>query len=794
MKRIISIWSAVLIICSCTIDDIIGRDDSNKDSTENTVVEVPVEFSIALPDSEMAKSSISASESTVRDINIYAYHDGRLEKSAYFEAVKNFTLPLVKERTYNIYVLSNLGKLSPPALENEMLATKFSMGSMAYISGGFPMSWSYKRLEINESSIPIDINLIRLVSRIRFSLDRSALENFKVTAVRLCQSALKLYPFISASRAESAADVSNGDYASAQDLKGINSGECISFYAYENCQGVLLPDNPDAESKIPSSIPANADLCTYLEMTASFSGKYDGIDVSSNNVKYRFYLGADNCSDFNVKRNTDINIHLKVTEERIFDDSWRVNYGSELPEIGYGFEIVQTEAEVGPGMTTSLSANYYRMVDGRIDQNTDVTDYAAWTSSDESIAAVTDGVVTGVSKGTATITATYNGYRSSSIITVKDVTSYRLNISPADMNLVIGRSGKMTAVLATLLNGTQINGAEVSSKCVWTSSDSSVATVNDVGMITAVNFGTAEITAVYEGLTATGTVKVVPLITYELMLSPESLSIYKGASSLITATYKVYEDGQLQSATDVTASATWSTGNNKTATVNNGYVTGVGLGATKITASYNDLDATASVLVKGTPTLTLGWTSRTLERGDVITNTAIYNINDGSSPTNVTSSAVWTTSNSGVATVGGGTITAQGPGTAIITVSYNGIRAVCVITVTRDVYIDPNAHVTSVYVTQVNLAENLWKIMLSIRFSNGTVIDDVPYKWNVTYAQNPEISTATGGEDPIIYQTGSTNSMMEVGITTTDFYKDSNGATKQFNILTTFSHSVDWKP
>ena len=98
------------------------------------------------------------------------------------------------------------------------------------------------------------------------------------------------------------------------------------------------------------------------------------------------------------------------------------------------------------------------------------------------------------------------------------------------------------------------------------------------------------------------------------------------------------------------------------------------------------------------------------------------------------------------------------------------------------------------YVTQVNLAENLWKIMLSIRFSNGTVIDDVPYKWNVTYAQNPEISTSTRGEDPIIYQTGSTNSMMEVGITTTDFYKDSNGATKQFNILTTFSHSVDWKP
>ena len=244
----------------------------------------------------------------------------------------------------------------------------------------------------------------------------------------------------------------------------------------------------------------------------------------------------------------------------------------------------------------------------------------------------------------------------------------------------------------------------------------------------------------------------------------------------------------------MTESATWSTGSEKTATVNKGYVTGVGLGSTNITASYDGLNATASVLVKGTPTLTLGWTSRTLERGDVITNTAIYHPNDGSASTDVTSTAVWTTSNSGVATVGGGVITAQGPGTAIITASSNGIRTVCVVTVTGEVYIDPTTHVTSVYATQVNLADNLWKIMLSIRFSNGTVMDDIPYKWAVTYAQNPEISTSTSGEDPIIYQTGSTNSMMQVGITTTNFYKDSNGAAKQFNTTATFSHSVDWKP
>ena len=789
MKRILTIASGVLLLCSC-INEYITDPGQNDDRLQ----EIPVEFTICGIDDTGTRSSISASETSVRDINIYAYSNGKLEKAAYFESTQSFVLSLAKDLTYNLYALSNMGRLTPPDLEEEMLRTKFSMGPMSYISGGFPMSWSRQGFTINESDPRVNVTLVRLVSKICFSLDRSALDDFSVTSVRLCQSASCVYPFALESKAESPSEVINGDYASPDDLNAINSGKGICFYAYENCQGVLLPGNPNADSKIPINIPANSRLCTYLEMTASFSGQYDGVDVSSNNVKYRFYLGADNCSDFNVKRNTDIRISLKVTQERIFDESWRVSYGEELPDVSYGLEILQEDVEIGLGLDSSLSANYYRIVDGTRDRNEDVTDYAAWTSSDESIATVSGGVVTGVSKGTATITATYNGYRSTSIITVKDVTSYRLNMSPENMNLVIGRSGKMTAVFATLLNGTQINGTEVSSKCVWKSSDSSVATVDGIGMITAVNFGTAEITAEYEGLTATGTVTVVPLITYELALSPGSLSIYKGASRLLSAIYKVYEDGVLQSSTDVTESATWSTGSSRTATVNKGYVTGVGLGSTKITASYNGLDATATVLVKGTPTLSLGWTSKTLERGDVITNTAIYNLNDGTSPKNVTSAAVWTTSNSGVATVGGGSITAQGPGTAIITASYNGIRSVCVVTVTEDVYIDPNAHVTSVYVTQVNLAENLWKIMLSIRFSNGTVIDDVPYKWNVTYAQNPEISTSTSSEDPIIYQTGGTNSLMEVGITTTKFYKDSNGSTRQFNILTTFSHSVDWKP
>lgn len=792
MKRSISIISGILLMSSCINEGIGDWTDSGRE--DGPPEEIPVEFTISSIGTADTRSSISASETTVRDINIYAYLDGKLEKSAYFESSSSFTVSLIKGRRYNLYALSNMGKLTPPDFEEEMLGTKFSMGPMSYINGGFPMSWSQHGFMVSENSPTVNVRLIRLVSRISFSLDRSAVGDFKVTSVRLCQSASSIYPFASESRAESPSEVINGDHASAQDINSINSGRSVSFYAYENCQGILLPDNVTAESKIPSNIPANSRLCTYLEMTASFSGQYDGVDVSSNNVKYRFYLGADNCSDFNVKRNTDIVINLKVTEERIFDESWRVSYGEELPDISYGLEIVPKDTEVGLGLSSPLSANYYRLVDGARDQNTDVTSYAAWTSSDESVATVSGGVVTGVSKGTVTITATYNGYMVTREITVKDVTSYKLTLTPKNTDVSKGRTSKMTAVLATFLNGTQINGNEVSSKCIWTSSDTSVATVNEIGLVTGINLGTTVITAEYGDLSVSGTVTVKPLITYGLVLTPSSLEIYKGRSGSITATYMVYEDDELQSSTTVSENATWSPANDKVVEVDKGKVTGLSLGSTVINVEYNGVSATASVLVKGPPSLSMSWSSKALRKGTVITNVLMYHHNDGTAPEDVTSKAVWTTSNAGVATAGGGTITAQGPGTALITATYNGLSAVCVVTVTTDVYVNPNAHVTMITAASVNLLGNIWKIKLSLKFSDGTVIDDVPYKWNVKYSQSPDIPASSGNEDPLIYMSGGNTYITDVSISTIGHYKESSGNTRQFSTSISFSHNTDWIP
>lgn len=849
---------------------------------------VDVEFSVSCTDSTKTRSSISASETAVANLNLLVYYDGKLEASSYIESPTSFSMSLVKGRTYNMYALANMGKVTAPATEDQMRSYQYSISKITDIKQGLPMCWTIEGKTISGTSPSISIILERMVSRINFNIDSSELEDFTVTAVRLRQGALKMYPFFEngsgGSRASSPSDVGDGDWASSSDLTKLNAGGKATFYALENCQGVLLPGNKSAESKIPSEIPSSADLCTYLEMTASYSGEYEGVPVSSDNVVYRFYIGNDNCSDFNVIRNNDVDISLTVTRERIFDESWRVSYGEDLPNIAYGLLNSESSVSLNVGGTTTLSTTYYRNVDGTRDSETDVTSYAAWTSSDPSIATVDGGKITAMSAGTVTITATYNGYRATTTVTVKntmgyglimsksslsvhvgsteelsvyyvtytngvetsrtDVTSsatwkssytsiltvsggtvtgvskgqavvtasyrsysksctvtvtenvtYDYQMTPTSTSLVNGRTTKFTVVKRTFTNGTQTNGQDVSSTFTWTSSNTSVATVSSNGVVTGVGKGTATITAKYGETTLTGTVTVTPAYTYELVLNRTSMSMAKGGTGTIAATYKTYADGTLESSTDVTSAATWSSGNTSVATVSAGTVTGKGAGTATITATYNGKSATCSVTVVGSATLSLGWTSATMEKGSVRTNAAIYNPNNGTASTNVTSSAVWTTSNAGVATAGSGTITAQGKGTCTITVTYNGLSASCTVTVTDNDTPQPNAYVSNMSVQSVNIpGTSNYKLQLSIRFSDGTVIEDAPYNWSVTYAQNSAIATGTSGAGPLVYMGGGSTYTMAVAIQTQEYYYNSSGNRQQFSTGTSFSHNTSWKP
>ena len=132
----------------------------------------------------------------------------------------------------------------------------------------------------------------------------------------------------------------------------------------------------------------------------------------------------------------------------------------------------------------------------------------SWTSSNSSMAKVSDGKITAVKAGTATITATAGGKTASVVVAVADnpvpVESVSVSgdgVSGGKLSLKSGASAQLTATVKPD-NATD-------RKVTWTSSDSSVANVMGTGVVTAGSkAGKATVTATAGGKSASVEVTV----------------------------------------------------------------------------------------------------------------------------------------------------------------------------------------------------------------------------------------------------------------------------------------------
>ena len=116
-----------------------------------------------------------------------------------------------------------------------------------------------------------------------------------------------------------------------------------------------------------------------------------------------------------------------------------------------------------------------------------------WSSSDSNVATVSQGgLVTAVGAGTATITATstVNTAKTATLtvtVTAAQVELQSLTVSPGSLSLTPNKTQQLTVTAKPI-------GAD--SRVTWSSSDESVATVSQTGLVTSVAEGTATITAI----------------------------------------------------------------------------------------------------------------------------------------------------------------------------------------------------------------------------------------------------------------------------------------------------------
>ena len=168
-----------------------------------------------------------------------------------------------------------------------------------------------------------------------------------------------------------------------------------------------------------------------------------------------------------------------------------------------GITLDKTTATVEEGATVTLTATVTP------DTATDKT--VTWSTSDETIATVSGGVVTGVKAGEVTITAKAGDKSATCTVTVTAATTEPevvpvtgVTLSQTAVTLDIDQSITLTATVAP---------ENATNKAVmWASDKTDIATVDANGKVTAVAAGTANITVTTAdgGKTATCTVTVNP--------------------------------------------------------------------------------------------------------------------------------------------------------------------------------------------------------------------------------------------------------------------------------------------
>jgi len=231
-------------------------------------------------------------------------------------------------------------------------------------------------------------------------------------------------------------------------------------------------------------------------------------------------------------------------------------------------------------------------------------------------------------------------------------------VSPAPTSVVL--NGTMT-LIATVSPSTAPNKG-----VVWSSSDSTVASVSPTGVVTGRALGTATITATAtdgSGKSGTSVVTVVltPLVVTAVSVSPATASLAVGSTTTLTANVTP------PNATNKVMA--WSSSNSMVATVDaNGVVTGNGAGSATITARATDGSgmsgsASVTVTVAVVTGISINPSAPSLVVGGMTTLSAIVTPSNASNKT-----VTWASSNTSVATVSAtGVVTGKAQGTATIT-------------------------------------------------------------------------------------------------------------------------------
>ena len=377
----IAVASAVLASLVSCVDDIAGKDISViSGEGDEERVEVNIDFSGAAINVVESKSALlSGAENVHSGAVIYAciVRDGIAQIDNYMvvsgeevsapghnASTAASRMKLVNGAVYDFYVVGNawfidkgsgqkkewaavMGQDMPVRYADGLANIAYRFDGSDFRSGyrhetlaevktyGIPYSGSKKSVQIHGGGQDVTIDNCRyLFAKLSFTVDHTGLDGnlndgyFKNRKVYLRQANPVIFPFASK-------NVLSGESIGADCDEAMTNGhsETYTLYVPENCQGDLLSTTDPALKSADNPALSNVkDKLTYIEFqgTVNPSNVYAAQIGYSGNVTYRFYLGSDNCKNFDVEGGKDYRVTMGFTVDKIFNPAplWRVETDS----------------------------------------------------------------------------------------------------------------------------------------------------------------------------------------------------------------------------------------------------------------------------------------------------------------------------------------------------------------------------------------------------------------------------------------------------------------------------------
>lgn len=463
--------------------------------------------------------------------SVALYKDGTLVGAKDFTGTASEAFPeLPYGQTYTAYALVNMGAMASSFPSDEASVAGMVYNIPSYTEGaasvsqmGIPMAGS-KTFQVSGGTETIPVK--RLLAKVNVNLNCDW-DGAKIASAKVYNMNKVLKPF-GTSAATGAADM-----LSFQDLvTATTAGKSLSgvFYVPENMQGTVsgVTESKNKGRDKNAFLAANADKLTYLQVEVSTDGMYEGT------VSYRSYLGKDELTDLNIERNRRYAWNVTYKWDTIDEQPGDWKHELDLSKYEYTLSLSPNPKTVSVGGTfdyvTTLNLKRSEWMTGSdaVTVHTSASNLpnnqVTWSSSDATKASVNgSGRVTGVAKGTATMTAKYtpSGADFSEISATASVevvnTSYEIDIlyggTVVNGTLIqknYDESIPLTAKLYTVTNGVRDGGVDITtdSHSSWLKAGSTSYNINEgsisvgthTGVVSATDYGRTTIEIKYSGL------------------------------------------------------------------------------------------------------------------------------------------------------------------------------------------------------------------------------------------------------------------------------------------------------